>query len=49
MFNNQSKNNSTDPKKGVVTPDPKKDAPKIIDPKKDSPKTDPKKDDRIKN
>ena len=39
MFNNQSKNNSTDPKKGVVTPDPKKDAPK----------TDPKKDDRIKN
>lgn len=54
MFNNQSKNNSTDPKKCVVTSVPKKDDhkvtdPKATDPKKDILKTDHKKDEKVKN
>lgn len=49
MFNNQSKNNSTDPKKCVVTSVPKKDDHKATDPKKDILKTDHKKDEKVKN
>jgi hypothetical protein len=48
MFNNQSKNNALDPKKGVVSPDPKKDAPKVTEPKKDEHKVDVKKTEAAK-
>lgn len=48
MFNNQNKNNSNDPKKGFVSPDPKKDAPKVTEPKKDEIKADPKKTEAVK-
>lgn len=49
MFNDKNKTHSNDPKKGVVSTDPKKDGSKVIEPQKDGSKIDPKKDETIKN